>query len=168
MIIDVKVGKVLREFIISTNGSEVLDPQKDTLLWCRVKQHLILQPAHYTRITDRSEYISIIMRGTKAGRTYNIDYGRNLQVHTLFRSYLDESGQSAIKTVLEKEFKKTFRDYMKGCLNNNDKMKIIDAIEEFCMDHNITLVNISISTLQKDWYRYRLKCTLTNVCPLIF
>jgi len=169
MTIDVRVGSALKEFIVSTNnGSDVLDPEKDTILWCRVKQHLLLQPGQYIRIQDRSEYISIILRGTKAGKTYSIDKGRKLQVNTLFRSYLDEAGQAEIRKHFEKEFKNVFRTYMKGCLNNNDDMKIIDAIEEFCHDHNIPMNKISTAMLQKDWYRYRLRCSVKNVCPLMF
>lgn len=167
MTVDVKVGKALKEFIVSTNGSDMLDPEKDTIIWCLIKQHLLTQPG-YVPVPDRSEYVQILLRGAKAAKTYSIQKGRNLQVNTLFRTFLDERGQAVIRKHFEKEFKQTFRNYMKGCLNNNPEMKIIDAIEEFCTDHNVTLDNISVAMLQKDWYRYRMKCSLGNVCPLLF
>ena len=165
--VDVKVGRALKEFIVSTNGSDVLDPEKDTILWCLLKQHLLTQPG-YIPIPDRTEYVAIILRGAKAAKTYSTDVSRNLQVNTLFRTYLNDHGQSVIRKHFEKEFKQVFRNYMKGCLNNNPEMKIIDAIEEFCTDHNITQDNISVAMLQKDWYRFRMKCQVKQVSPLIF
>ena len=102
--VDVKVGRYLKEFIVSTNGSDELDPEKDSILWCLIKQHLLTQPA-YSAITDRSEYISIKLRGAKAAKTYNANTQSKLQVNTLFRSYLDSSGQDVIKKHFEKEFK---------------------------------------------------------------
>ena len=167
MTVDVKVGKALKEFIVSSNGSDILDPGKDTILWCLMKQHLINRPG-YMLVKDRTEYVYITLRIKNGAKTYSVPDKRNLSMETLFRSYLDEHGQAVIRKHFEKEFKKSFRDYMKGALNNNPDMKIIDAIAEFCADHNVTLNNITISMLQKDWYRYRTKCAVKSVCPLCF
>ncbi len=167
MTVDVKVGKALKEFIVSSNGSDILDPEKDTILWCLMKQHLLTRPG-YMPITDRSEYIYITLRIKNGAKTYHVPEARNMGLQTLFRSYLDEKGQAVIRKHFEKEFKKSFRDYMKGALNNNPDMKIVDAIAEFCSDHMVILNDISISMLQKDWYRYRTKCAVKNVCPLCF
>lgn len=165
--VDVKVGKTLKEFIVSTNESDVLDPEKDTVLWCLMKQHLITSPG-YLPIADRSEYIQITLRNKNGAKTYSVPDKKRLQLQTLFRCYLDEKGQAVIRKHFEKEFKKTFRDYMRGALNNNPDMKIIDAIEEFCVDHNISMNNISVDMLKKDWYRYRTKSAMKNICPLCF
>lgn len=168
MTVDVNVGKAVKEFIVSSNGgSDILDPEKDTILWCLMKQHLVTRPG-YLLITDRTEYIYITLRNKNGAKTYSVPDGSNMKLQTLFRSYLDATGQAVIKKHFEKEFKKTFRDYMKGALNNNPDMKIVDAIAEFCSDHNVCLNNITISMLQKDWYRFRAKCAIKMVCPLCF
>ena len=55
-----------------------------------------------------------------------------------------------------KSFKKTFHDYMRGCLRNTDSVYIKDAIENFMIDHNISDGDggITHEMLRKDWYRY--------------
>lgn len=168
MTVDVKVGKAIREFIIATSGSDVLDPDKYTILWCLIKQHLTTVPGHYKPLSDRSEYVSIKLRNSNDIKAYSVPKKGKSCYSTLFYSYLTETGQAVVRRHFEKEFKATFRNYMRGALNNNPDMKINDAIEEFLTDHDIAMDHISIAMLQKDWYRYRLKSTTRKVCPLCF
>lgn len=168
MTVDIKVGKAIREFVIATNGSDTLDPDKYTILWCLIKQHLITSPGDYRPIKDKSEYISIMLHNSNDIKTYSVPKKGRATYSTLFYSYLSDVGQAVVKRHFEKEFKATFRNYMKGALNNNPDMKINDAIEEFLSDHNIPLDNISIAMLQKDWYRYRIKLSSKKICPLCF
>ena len=168
--VDIRVGRTLKEYIIATNGNETLIPQKDTVLWCLVKQHLITSAAGYQAIPEdlKSEYIKIALRNVANAKTYNIHKEGIVGINTLFRCFLTRDGENSIKRHLEKEFKKTFRDYMKGALNNNVDMQIKDAIEEFCTDHNIVMNNITFDMLKQDWYRFRRKGTKVNVCTLIY
>lgn len=168
MTVDVKVGKAIKEFILSTNGSDVLDPDKYTILWCLIKQHLVTVPGDYKPLADRSEYISIKLRNSNDIKTFSVPKNAKARFSTLFYSHLTEAGQTVVRRHFEKEFKATFRNYMRGALNNNPEMHINDAIEEFLNDHNITMDHISIAMLQKDWYRYRIKCATKKVCPLCF
>jgi len=168
MTVDVKVGRSIREFIVSTNESDVLDPDKFTILWCLIKQHLVTVPGNYKPLVDRSEYISIKLRNSNDIKTFSVPKNNTTCYSTLFHSHLTELGQSVVRRHFEKEFKATFRNYMRGALNNNPEMKINDAIEEFLLDHNVSMNHISMSMLQKDWYRYRIKCATTKVCPLCF
>jgi len=168
MTVDVKVGLAIKEFILSTNGSDVLDPDKYTILWCLMKQHLVTVPGTYRPLADRKEFIYITLRNKNGVKTYSVVKDKRVAISTLFYSYLTPQGQAVIRRHFEKEFKAAFRNYMKGALNNNPDMKINDAIEEFLNDHNVTMNYISVSMLQKDWYRYRIKCVTSNVCPLCF
>lgn len=168
MTVDIKVGKAIKEFVVSTNGSDVLDPDKYTILWCLMKQHLVTVPGNYRPIYDRSEYIYIKLRNSNGIKTYSVPKDAKVKISTLFYSYLTDTGQAVIRKHFEKEFKATFRNYMKGALNNNPELPINDAIEEFLNDHNVTMDHISISMLQKDWYRYRRKCEISKICPLCF
>lgn len=165
--VDVKVGRIVREFIVSSTGTDVLDPDKHSVVWCLTKQHLVTAPKHYNKIPDRSEYISILLRNRKSCDTYSVPADRVLQVNTLFRTYLSEKGHNVIKLHFEKQLKSVFRNYMTGCINNNPDIKIITAIENFCTEHKLTMDNISVEMLKKDWYRYRLNKTAKNFCPLI-
>lgn len=166
MNVDCKVGAVIKEFIVSTNGSDVLDPDKNSFLWALVKQHLVTA-AHSSPVDDRREYISILMRYTESTKMYSVPSQKVVSINTLFRCYITEKGQAIIRKHFEKEFKKTFHDYMKGAMNNSD-LQIKDAIEEFCNDHNLSLDKVSFDMLKKDWYRYRMKSQIQAICPLLF
>lgn len=168
MTVDVKVGLAIKEFILSTNGSDVLDPDKYTILWCLMKQHLVTVPGTYRPLIDRSEYIYITLRNKNGVKTYSVTKDKKVSISTIFYSYITPEGQTVIRRHFEKEFKAAFRNYMKGALNNNPDMKINDAIEEFLNDHKVTMNHISMSMLQKDWYRYKIRCMTSNVCPLCF
>lgn len=155
--VDVHVGRTLREFVVSTKGSDVLTPEKDSILWCLLKQHLVTSAEGYIPIPDelKGEYVRIALRSAHSATSYNVPAGRTIQINTLFRCYLDKTGENTIRKYLTLEFKKTFRDYMTGCLAINDKVRILDAIEEFCKDHGIPLDGvITFEMLRKDWYRY--------------
>lgn len=168
MTVDVKVGLAIKEFILSTNGSDVLDPDKYTILWCLMKQHLVTVPGTYRPLIDRSEYIYITLRNKNGVKTYSVNKDKKVSISTIFYSYITPEGQTVIRRHFEKEFKAAFRNYMKGALNNNPDMKINDAIEEFLNDHKVTMNHISMSMLQKDWYRYKIRCMTSSVCPLCF
>lgn len=168
MTVDVKVGKALKEFIVSTNGSDTLDPDKYSILWCLIKQHLVTVPGNYKPLSDRSEFIYIKLRNSNDIKVFSVPKKTRVTYSTLFYSYLTETGQNVVRRHFEKEFKAAFRNYMKGALNNNPEMNINDAIEEFFTDHEISMDNITTAMLQKDWYRFRIKCATRKVCPLCF
>lgn len=157
MTVDVRVGVCLREYVISTRGSDVIVPAKDSVLWCLLKQHLVTSASGYVP-PDPSlagEYIRIALRSSHSARTYSIPSRRIVQLNTLFRCYLEPTGERVIRRHLDHEFKKCFHDYMLGCSNNTD-LKITEAIEEFCNDHNIDGTDhITVEMLRKDWYRFR-------------
>lgn len=171
--VDVRVGAALREWVMSTTGSDTLIPPKDSTLWCLLKQHLVTSAAGYSPVgfDERGEYIRIGLRNTHAARSYNVPSGRVVQLNTLFRCFLTPTGERVVRRHLEQEFKRCFRNYMTGCCNNSE-LKIIDAIEEFCNDHNIDGTNyITIEMLRKDWYRYRqreeLRAAERKVSPVV-
>lgn len=168
MTVDVRVGSALKEFIMSTNVTDVLDPDKYSNLWCLLKQHLITVPGNYKPINDRPDYIYILLHHTHGTNTFCVNDDRTYKINTIFRSYLSESGQTVIRRHFEKEFKAAFRNYMRGALNNNPELKIKEAIEEFLNDHNVAMNHISYSMLKKDWYRYNVRNEKKPLCPLCF
>lgn len=166
--VDIKVGKIIKEFILCTNGSSNIVAQKDDILWCLVKQNLLCAPLVPVFIKDDSEYITITLPTSKSAFTYNINAGRNIQANTLFRNYLDDCGQKKIRMHFEKEYRNVFSVYMRAQIISAPDIMIKDAIDNFCTDYNLTLDYISISALKKYWYRYRLRKNISNICPLIF
>ena len=157
MTVDVRVGACLREYVICTWGCDVIVPAKNSVLWCLLKQHLVTSADGYIPVHPdlAGEYIRIALRNAHSAKSYSVPSGRVVQLNTLFRCFLDSTGERVIRRHLDHEFKKTFHDYMMGCSNNTD-LKITEAIEEFCNDHCIDGTNsITIEMLRKDWYRFR-------------
>lgn len=167
--VDVCVGKELRDFIVKYGGTDLIIPDKGSNLWCLVKQHLQTVPTDYHLLPDRSEYIRIkLLQSGSRTKAYCLEKNAVIKINTIFRSYLDSSGQYVIKRYFEKEFKNVFRVYMRGCMNNNPDIKILEAITEFCLDYNIEFDKTFLSKLQKDWYRFKIKDALRPVNPLCF
>ncbi len=155
--VDVKVGRALREFVISTKGNDILVPEKNSLLWGILKQHLVVSATGYTPIPEEEEkeYIRVAVRYTHSAVTYSVPSRKKIQVNTLFRTFLSSKGECIIRRHLSRELRKSFRDYMRGCLNNNPDIQIVEAIRRFCTESNIEPDNIiTIEALRKDWYRY--------------
>lgn len=158
--VDVRVGRYLRDFVVSSSGGgDVFVPGKDSVIWGLLKQHLITSAVGWQPVPDelRREYIRIALRPTRcSAKSYSVPADRVQSVNTLFRCYLSRTGERVVARFLNKEFKKTFHDYMRGCLRNTDTVSIKDAIENFMIDHNISDGDggITHEMLRKDWYRY--------------
>ena len=159
--VQVKVSRALREYILSINdGSDIVVPDKRSLLWGLVKMHLDLVPAGYIPVPlkPQDDFIRISLLKSRRTKSFSIPKDRVLEINTLFRNYLTEEGQKAIAEYLSRSFKLTFRSYMAGALSNNPELQIKEAILEFCSDHNICMDDITYAALRKDWFRYRKRC----------
>lgn len=156
--VDVKVGALLREFVVSANGSDLLMPQKDDVLWCICKQNLLTAPPVPVIIKDRSEYIRIALVNTQSSsRTYNIYREQNTHINTLFRNFFNEEGQARICNYLMKMYHSTFIVFMESHLQANPKMQIKQAIGNFLTSYNIMMDCITYAALRKYWYRHEKK-----------
>lgn len=159
MTVPVQVPKHLKDYILGINGgSEVIVPQNHSLLWATVKVHLNLVPREgLPPLNPDASYIRIAIYGNTHRRIYNIRSGKVIRHSSpLFRCHLDEEGQRAIATYLDRSFKADYRSYMSGALSNNPDLSIREAIEEFCNDRHVEMdANITYDMLRKDWYRYR-------------
>lgn len=186
--VDVRVGKVLKEYILCTTGGDTLTPDKDSILWGLMKQYLCTYPEEKeansaepgknsagksagcegNSADDKEEYIKIAFRKYANNvKAYCREANKVMIVNTFYRCYMTHSAQTTIRKFLYKEFKKTFLDYMRGALSNNCDMKVIEGIEEFCHDHQLTLDFITYEMLRKTWYRFTLKHqVLECVCSL--
>lgn len=157
--VDVKVGAFLKKWVVNTYGTDYIRLDKDSNLWSIIKMNLELLPNDYTRIEDRSEYIRFqLLHNSSDTRAYDSATGKVYQPNMLYRCCISKKGEHIIKRFLDKQFKNTFHNYMKGALNNNDDLAITDAITEFLCDScQPDFDRKTISTLTKDWYRYRKK-----------
>ncbi len=169
MTVDVRVSKPLREYVLSVNaGSDIIRPERGSLLWGLIKLHLDLVPKVYRPVPpeERDRYIRIALYKVRRTRSYNVNTSRNMEINTLFRNHLNEEGQRAVASHIASGFKQTFRAYMGGALGNNPELTIHDAVYEFCSDYNISMDSITYDMLRKDWYRFKKRCPGPGLIPV--
>ena len=172
--VDVKVGAFMKQWVTNVYGEDPIRLDRDSNLWSIIKQHLDLRPKDYKPLPDKEGYITFILlkdsSNTKAYRPSASPYEKEeYRVHTLFRCILSERGENMVKRFLAKQFKNTFHNYMRGAMNNNPDISITEAITEFLQDSRQPVIdNKVISTLSKDWYRYRKKYPDEFKIPIFF
>lgn len=168
--VDIKVGAMIRAWVINTYGSDHVRLDKSTNLWAIVKQSLDLLPNDYKTISDRSEYISIILLDARSTPYYNHPAERSIHINSLYRCYISPAGQNAIKRYLENQFRNAFTQYMIGrqSADPDKKMKIQAAISDFLEDNGLDVTAKRLSTLSKYWYRFRVKFPEKFPLPIFF
>ena len=178
-----KVHPTIREFIISTNGSELIIPKKDDWLWFILKQNLDVPPDDYVFYTpDKDSYISISLLDTTGTKVQVRNRSKRLlgrkdrdpstiYLNHMFRWYLSIKAQNTIASHFRKAFKECFHNFVQGALVNNPDLEQKEAIMSFCDFYRIEFNEISEDMLIKSWQRSpqkeRLKSAI-KYCPLIF
>lgn len=168
--VDVKVGTFLKQWVVNVYGSETIKLGKDSNLWSIIKQYLELLPSEYHPLKEKEEYITFVLL-KNGGDTHIYDEvkKKEIQPNMLYRCHLSERGCNIIRRFLTKQFKNTFHNYMRGAMNNNADISITEAITEFLQDSCQPVIdNKIISTLSKDWYRFRLKYPDEYRIPIFF
>lgn len=167
--VDVKVGSFIRNWVVSTYDTDCIKLDKDMNLWSIIKQNLDLLPNDYKPLESKEEYITfVLLADGKDTLAYDPKSNREYRVNTLYRCAISQKGENIIRRFLTKQFKNTFHNYMKGALNNNDALSITEAITEFLTDSHQVVTEKVVSTLSKDWYRYRMKYPDEFKIPIFF
>lgn len=170
-VVDIKVGSSIRQWVMSLNdGSDMIHLDKRTNLWAIVKQNLELVPADYRIINDRSEYISIELLVTRGSNpVYNIPSQKDIRLNELYRCYISQEGQNAIKRYLENQLRNAFVIYMVArSAQVESSEKISHAITSFLLDYDLPVERKMVARLMKYWYRYRQKHPEKNAIPIFF
>lgn len=186
MTVDVKVHPTVREFIIDTNGSALLVPDKYDWLWLLLKQHLDVPPSDYLAPSKEElerEYIQIslldahseacfVKNASKLNHKKKPANPNMVHINTMFRWYLSPSAQLSISQHLRSQFKACFHTFVQGAVVGNPNLQQKEAIIKFCELHNLTLNDISEDMLIKSWQRSPQKEKLWSkkllFCPILF
>ena len=166
--VSVKVLPALKAYILAVNEeSDVIVPCRESRLWGLVKTHLDLVPPDYkpTPAAGTADTIRIAVY-TIHRMNYNHPKRKTIVVDSLWRSNLSEEGQRVVADYLMRFFKQSYRSYMVGALANNPKLKIHDAILNFCTLHKINMDIVTYEMLRKDWFRFRLRHPDGYVIPI--
>lgn len=157
--VDIEVGELIRKWIISNTGSDIIKISNRSNLWAIVKQNLDLRPEGYIPPQDRSQYISFEIPDTRHHKIYNVPAGKMIYPSAASRCCISPSGQGAIKRYLENQLRGSFLMYMQGKYGfGEDKHEMIThAIGEFLLEYDLPMNDKIISTFQKRWWRFRKK-----------
>ena len=149
MTVSVAVHPTIREFILDTNGSDTLVPDKSDLLWKLVKANLTTyQP---DKNDDIKPCIQIELLQTGFHKSYN--NGSMLYISTMYHCYLTEKGQNEIAKELRSRFKNTFHTFVMGALVGNPDLKQKEAFILFINKFNLSENCITYEMLKKSWDR---------------
>lgn len=172
MIIDVRVNSAVREFIISTKGSDIIVPEKRDWIWLLLKQKLIPAPIGATQDIPEEELIRVSLLDASGSKVYAQDVDRTIYMNTLFRFWLDKKGQYSIARHLNTQFKECFHNFMAGAIFTNPAIKQKDAVDDFCECYNISYDKITFDMLFKSWQRSSQRNRIlkgeSNECPIVF
>jgi len=184
MTVDVKVHPTVREFILDTNGSALLVPDKYDWLWLKLKQHLDVPPKDYIPPTQEEidrEYIQISLLDASSNQICVHHKNRSnrkvkddsmVHINPLFRWYLSTSDQLAISQHLRSQFKECFHNFVQGAVVTNPHLQQKEAIMKFCEFYNLTLNEISEDLLIKSWQRSpqkeKIRYKKLLFCPVLF
>lgn len=167
MTVLVKVHPALREYLVSINNSETIVPERGTQLWGLVSMYLECTPPDSHPVPEGdtpADSIRIAIFNSHS-RTWCAELDRSIFQDTIFRNYLSPKSQRVIARHLMADFKHTFRAYMTGAINNNPDISITEAIDEFCEDYHITMQQLTLDLLRKDWYRWRVSSSGSSKAP---
>lgn len=172
ILVYVSVSQMLRDFIVSTRGTDLIIADDKGPLWVLVKTHLRHIPNDYQPHTAGPVpgQVRIALPPISASSPiFSLAAGAKLVCNFLYRNYLDHKGQVAVAEQLMKTFKDQYRSFMAGYLathpNQRGASQIKEGIDEFCRIHRIALDDkIAYETLRKDWYRWRTRDTSSDFC----
>jgi len=154
----IKVDRYVKEFIISTYGSDVVDIGQQDALFERIKYMLQLPPKEYINSLKGDNVITLF-----------IPYYKILDRHIdkIYRSNLDDRRQALIASEFKKLCKKVMHNFVLGyCISNvrnsfHENQK--KGIQDFCLLYKINMDKILYETLKKSWDRSKEKKMLKSV-----
>ena len=185
VIIYIKVHPALRDFVLFTNnGSDLLIPKRNDLIWMAIKQQLVTKAESCT-IKDTDSLIRIRMfdthkhlymqypkkRGERSGVSGRSEDMHLVWVDTCHRCYLSERGNNVISRMLSKQFKHHFLTFMFTYLTANPKIEQKKVMLFYCEKFNISDSKITEEMLMKSWNRSQEKILCKKeilYTPIIF
>ncbi len=171
MRVAVRVHPTIREFIIDTNGSDLIVPGKHDLLWKKVKANLVTY-SEQNAIKENPEdsYIYIELLDMHSTKQFTKDKGY-INMNPMYRCFLSKKGQSLVAAELRKRFKDSFHTFVMGALVGNPNLQQKEAFELFIEKFNLTQNKVTFDMLKKSWDRSEHKKFVfnkKNFCTLLF
>lgn len=173
MMVSIKVHPTIREFIIDTNGSDVIIPNKNDLLWKYIKANLTTyneKEKQKLSAEEEKDCIYIALLELRGDESFSMDKGY-IFMNQMYRCFITEKGQKQIAKELRIRFKQTFHTFVLGALLGNPNLQQKEAFLLFMQKFNLTENKINYEMLKKSWDRSLEKKMIHNrkrFCNIIF
>jgi hypothetical protein len=142
--VQVKVSPIVREWMVSYYGSNIIKPHYEDAYGYLVKLLLELPPRDYVfQKLPEQECITFLMPCGKVGDNRN---------YNLYRNYLPPEHHRMLNRFFYYNFKEHFHIYMVGYLRGGYRNQKA-AIEDFCNCYNLPMEHITYDMLKKSWDR---------------
>ena len=174
----IRVHPTIREFIIDTNGSDLIVPNKDDLLWKITKANLTTWYEDSGKTADGDCTIRIALLDSHSEKVftnfagkYRGKYSNYIHMNSMYRTYITEQGMNDIARELRMRFKDAFHTFVMGALVGNPKLKQKDAFTLFIDKFNLSENEITFEMLKKSWDRSDHKKSVfskKSFCTILF
>lgn len=155
----IRVAPIVKEFIVSTRGTDVIDVCKNDRFFEQIKYILQLPPKNinYKNMPTGDNVITLFVPTFRAG---------GVLIYPQYRNYLDDQKQYLISNEIKKLFKSIFYNYMlaycRSRINNNIEENQKEAVNDFCLAYNLSWDVINYEMLIKSWNRSNEKKMLSE------
>lgn len=171
----IRVHPAIKEFIVCTNGSDVIEAKSRSWLWSITKHYLTTKSKvdPYPPILE-NERVYICLLDASSCKLTSLTDNKDRYLNTRYLRYVDPRGQRLIASELRSRFKNVFHTFMYASLLANEDMLQKQALILFLERYKISLDFINYEMLKKSWDRSDEKEMLNgkkkemNRCPIIF
>lgn len=154
----IKVDRYVKEFIISTYGSDVVDVGQQDALFERIKYMLQLQPKEYKNPVKGDHMITVFIPYFKIFDTH---------IDKTYRANLDDRRQALIASEFKKIFKRCIHNFVAGYCRSNLHKDFDEnqkaGIEDFCAFYKLNMDKLLFDSLKKSWDRSKEKKKLKKL-----
>ena len=174
--VEVKIDSILRQYIQNCLQSDVVKLPQGALLIDLMRPYLAInnvsqQDLFESEPEDETDMEVIrIELPLHNGPVYNANAKKVIRYNGLFRTKLTEEGQAVVRRHFKKLMRLAFHTYMDGhtakCEAMNEK-KVKQGVTSFLLDYSIDFTEKDVSTVSRDWFRYRMKNNEKRVSPIL-
>lgn len=150
--VEISVSPIIKEWIVSTYGSDTIQCGQDDFLSNKIKYLLTLVPKDYkpNRI-EKENRITIQLINFEIGSTSS-SFRKQINA---YQNYLTPTVERLIEKEFARNFKSTFHSFVFGYVvsNSNAVGSQKEGIETFCAAYGLSLDKINYEMLKKSWDR---------------
>ena len=174
--VEIKVGSLLKQYVENCLQDNIVKTGNGWVIVDLIKPYLILEPRKQLNLFEEKEekdYSEIIMVEVPLlhCKTYSKQYNRIIHLDGLYHTVVSDYGQAVVRRHLKKIMRQAFHVYMDGytsAYDELDKKRVKAGITSFLSDYNIIFTEKDISSLARDWFRYRDKKYGGRINPILF